>query len=124
MNNRKLERRRFPRINLHAPLRYQILGEAGYDNAISDDIGMGGLSFISDKFTAPATCLILEVNILSRILKAVGRIIWSSHLPHSDRSRFGIEFIEVDPSEKDYLFEYINMFLGNSERKEECQNVS
>jgi len=106
------EKRLFPRINLRTPIRYQLRGVPEFDNAISKDISSGGLSFIANKFIAPATPLMLEINILSHIIKPIGKIIWSSPLPHSNRNRLGIEFLELDPKEKDYLGDYIHMQMG------------
>ncbi len=106
------EKRRFPRINLHTPIRYQIRGLPEFDNMVSDNISIGGIGFIGNKFIAPSTPVMLEVNILSRILKPIGKIAWSQPLPHSDRNRLGIEFLELDPIEKNYLQDFINMQLG------------
>lgn len=106
------EKRRFPRINLQSAIRYQIRGTPQFDNAISDDISVGGLGFSHDKFIAPATPLMLEINVLSRILRPIGRIAWASPMAHSYRNRMGIEFIEVDPQEKNYLSDFIKMQMG------------
>ena len=103
------ERRRFPRVNLHAPIRYQIKGEPEFDNSVSDDVSVGGLSFLSETYIPPATDLILELNISSRVLNLVGTTVWSAHLPHSDRSRVGVEFKEFDPFEQDYLRDYLQL---------------
>ena len=54
----------------------------------------------------------LELNILSRALSLVGRIAWSLPLPHSDRYRFGIEFMEVEPVERYYLSDYIDIMMN------------
>lgn len=106
------EKRRFPRIGLHTPIRFQIRGLSQSDNAISDDISIGGLSFIGNTFIAPSTPVLLEINLLSRILHPVGKIAWSCSLPHSDRNRLGIEFVELSPGEKSYLSDYIDMQMG------------
>ncbi len=106
------EKRRFPRIRLRAPIRFQIRGLPQSDNAISDDISIGGLSFTGNRFIAPSTPVILEINVLSRILHPAGRIAWSSPLPHSDRNRSGIEFVELSPNEKGHLADYIDMQTG------------
>lgn len=109
---RQAERRRFPRFNYHTPIRYEIVGEPEFDNAVSDDISVGGLSFISHKFIAPATELVLEVYIFSRLLRMMGKIVWASRLPHSDRNKFGIEFIQFDPLEKDHLASCLEVATG------------
>jgi len=106
------EKRRFPRIDFRTPIRYQIRGTSEFDNAISDNISIGGISFINSKFIAPVTPVMLEINVLSRILRPIGKIAWSSPLPHSNRNRLGIEFLELDSQEKNYLSDYIKMQMG------------
>ena len=106
------EKRRFPRIQLKIPLRYQIRGGHDFDNSISDDISLGGLRFVNRKFIPPLTDVMLEINVLSRALNPIGRVAWSSPLPHSDWYNLGIEFIEMDAGEKNYLSDYIDMQLG------------
>lgn len=106
------ERRRFPRVKLKSPLHYQIRGSAGFENAVCDNISLMGVGFIGNKYIAPQTLLMLEINVLNRILRPVGRIVSSSALPHSDRNRLGIEFLEFDSVEKNYLREFIYMQLG------------
>ena len=105
------EKRRFPRLNFHTPLRYQILGSSRFDNAISDNVSEEGLSFISDSYMSPNTPVILEFKVLSRMLKAIGMVCWSAPLTHSYRSRQGIKFIEFDRVERDFLSDYINVRL-------------
>ena len=46
---------------------------------------------------------------LSKIINPVGRVVWSQSLSHSDRYQMGIEFIEINPQDKNYLSDYINM---------------
>lgn len=103
------EKRRFPRIHLRTPIRYQIRGQPEFDNTVSENISTGGIGFTTSKFIPPATALMLEINLLSRFLRPIGEIAWVSPLPHSDRNRVGIEFIELDATEKNFLNDYINM---------------
>jgi len=106
-------KRRFTRIEVKAPFRYQIRGASEFRNTIADNISLGGIGFISDRFISPATCLNMEINILSRIINSVGRVVWAAPLPHSDRYRLGIEFLELNQLEKNYISDYINMQTGN-----------
>ena len=111
METEAKEKRHFPRLNLKIPLRYQPRGTPKFNNSISNDISIGGLSFVDDGFIAPNTLLGLEINLLSKILNPVGRIIWSSPLPHSNKYHSGIEFVELDPAQQGYLKDYINTHL-------------
>jgi len=112
MEAKSEEKRRSPRLTLRTPMRYQVRGVSSFDNALSDNIGKGGMAFISDRFIAPSTTVMLEINILSRILRPVGRIAWSSTIPRSNRNRLGIEFIELDPKENNFLRDYVDMQMG------------
>lgn len=106
------EKRRFPRINLRTSVRYQVRGEPEFSNNLTDNISTGGVSLTNNMFIAPSTLLMLEINILSRILRPMGKVSWSQTVPHSDRNRLGIEFLELNYNEKDYLADYIDMQLG------------
>lgn len=103
------EKRHFPRVRIKSPLRCQVRGSHEFNNAIGEDISAGGLSFINNRFIARATPVMLEVNLLSRILTPIGKIAWASPIPHSDRYRLGIEFIEIEPQDKKYLSDFIEM---------------
>lgn len=105
----KDEKRQFPRIRLRTPLRYQIRGTPESNNALSENVSVSGMGFINDSFIAPSSNVTLEINILSRIISPIGRIAWSSPLPHSDKYRLGIEFLEFNPVEKRYLGDFIHI---------------
>jgi len=103
-------KRRVPRIDLRAQMRYQVRGfSSGFDNAVSSNISSCGVAFNANKFIAPQTPLMLEIDVLSRVLHPIGRVAWCQPLPHSERNRLGVEFLEIDQLEKNYLEDYIKM---------------
>lgn len=106
------EKRRSLRLNIRLPIRYQIRGLPLFDNAIADNISNEGLAFTSHKFIRPFTFVTLEINLLSRVLRLGGRVARISMLPRSYRTQVGIEFLEIDPKEKDYLTDYLDMQKG------------
>jgi hypothetical protein len=103
------EKRRFPRMPLRTPLEYQVRGAAESDRTITEDISVGGLCFAKNGFIRPQTPVSLKVNLLSRILNPIGRIAWSFPEPHSDKYRVGVEFLEMDYTEKKLLSDFINL---------------
>jgi hypothetical protein len=103
------ENRRYHRILLRTPIRWQVRGSPESNNTVCDNISAGGLSFICDKFFATQTPVMLEVKVLSRIIRPIGKIAWTCRLGHCDKNRLGIEFLEVDPKEKDFLQDFISM---------------
>ena len=112
ISTRKEERRLFPRVGFHSQIRYQLRGKPDFNNALSDDISCGGLKFTGDRFIPTATPVMLEINVLNRVLRPVGRVAWSTVLPHSNRSQLGIEFVEFNMLEKNYLRDFVDMQLS------------
>ncbi|MFH0826753.1 MAG: PilZ domain-containing protein [Candidatus Omnitrophota bacterium] len=103
------DKRRFPRISLRTALRCQVRGESRFTSTISDNLSASGVSFTFEKFIAPTTPVMLEINLLSKVLRPFGRIVWNSPLPHSDRNRLGVQFTELNAIEKKYLADFIDM---------------
>lgn len=106
------ENRCFPRIDFHSQVRYQLRGKSDFDNVLSNDISCGGLRFTSDKFIPTSTLVMLEVNVLNRVLRPIGKIAWSTPVAHSDRNQTGVEFMEFNALERDYLRDFVNMQAG------------
>ncbi|MDD2752860.1 MAG: PilZ domain-containing protein [Candidatus Omnitrophica bacterium] len=102
------EKRRFPRIRLKAPLRYQVRGRPEFDNSLTEDISLGGVSFTNDKFIPPATNLMLEISIFSRLLNPIGKVAWINPVGHSNRYRLGVEFLELDKENTNFLSQFID----------------
>lgn len=105
------ENRCFPRIDFHSELRYQLRGKPNFDNALSDDISCGGLKFTTSRFVPVETPVMLEINVLNRVIRPIARVAWSRNLAHSDQNQMGVEFIEFNALEKKYLGDFINMQL-------------
>ncbi|TAM42441.1 hypothetical protein EPN54_01115 [bacterium] len=102
----------FPRIDSRVQFRYQFRGQPHFESAVSSDISCGGLRFTSDRFIPVSTTVALEINLLNRVLRAVGRIAWSTPLPHSYRSQMGIQFVEFDGFQRQYLEDFVDTQLS------------
>ena len=109
---RKEEMRFSPRVDLRSQMRYQLRGKSDFANAVSSDISCGGLRFTADRFIPTSTPVMLEINVLNRVLRPIGKVAWSMPLAHSDRNQLGIEFIEFGILEKNYLRDFVNMRLS------------
>lgn len=109
----KEEKRRFVRVKFKTPLRFQIRGRSEFDNSLSKDISLGGISIISDNFVPPNANLMLEFNLLAHFMALIGKVVWSSPLRRSNRFRSGIEFLEMEPSEKKSLGDFITLQKQN-----------
>jgi hypothetical protein len=109
MSVKQEESRRFPRIKFSNPLRFQVRGSPDSSTSLSENISLNGIGFMHNNFIAPLTPLMLEIKLLSRVLRPIGRVVWSSPSAHSNRYRLGVEFLEMDIQEKKVLSDFINM---------------
>jgi len=108
----KNENRCLPRVDFATQMRYQVRGKPDFANVVSSDISCGGLRFSDDKFIPTATAVMLEINVLNRVLRPIGKVAWSTPQAHSNRNQMGVEFVEFDTLERNYLKEFINMQLS------------
>ncbi|MBU0503357.1 MAG: PilZ domain-containing protein [Candidatus Omnitrophota bacterium] len=109
MINRLIEKRQHPRLKLAHPISFEIPGAGEINNALSNDISIGGIGFVNDRFIPMNTPLKLKINILSKVLNSVGMIKRSIPIPHSDRYYTGIEFKEFNLADRKYLNDYIQL---------------
>lgn len=106
------ESRRFPRLKFSSPLRFQIRGSPDYSNSISENISLKGIGFANSDFVAPLTPLMLEINLFSRILRPIAKVVWAAPVPHSNRYHLGAEFTEFQAEEQKFLADYLRMKLN------------
>lgn len=109
MELKNQEKRQYPRLKLKVPLKFQVRGKPEYYNSITTDISLNGVGFVHDDYLPPATNLMLDINVLSRVLNPIGRIAWVSPLAHSNRYHYGIEFMEIDQEKRSFLAQYLDM---------------
>lgn len=97
------------RLDFHSAIRYQVRGKSDFGRGISNDISCGGLRLINKEFIPASKLVMLEINVLNRILKPIGKVAWSMALAHSNRIQTGIEFVEFNNIERNYLKDFIDM---------------
>jgi hypothetical protein len=113
------EKRRFPRLSAKFPIRYQMKRGGFFACALTADLSLSGTRLNTDRFFPRGLNLNLELNILSKIINPVGRVVWSQPLPRTDRYQMGVEFIEISPPDRSYLFDYINVHMPELSVSEE-----
>ena len=105
------ENRLFPRVDFHSQLRYQLRGKPEFDNVLCNDISCGGVKFTGERFIPTSSMVMLEINVLNRVLRPIGKVAWSTPVAHSDRKQTGVEFMEFNTLERSYLKDFVNMQL-------------
>lgn len=91
------ERRRYPRVDLRCPLRYRVIPvhEAGYRDALIQDISTGGFRFHTREHLPRQTSFILELHLPGlRPVHSLARASWVKAMPLNDCWEIGGMFVE------------------------------
>ena len=106
------ERRRHERKEADFPLRYrETLGAPSpYRGVQVKNLGPGGMSFQTDGFIPVNTSLICELSLpeSARPVRTISRVAWARKLPSVDRYEVGSEFVDIIPTEKKILEEFLS----------------
>lgn len=108
MYDKLSDKRHSSRIDFRLPMRCQIRGKSEITGLLTKNICLDGMSFNSESFIAPNTCLNLEISLLNRIINATGQVVRVNHIPRSDKFDMGIKFVELSFEQKKLLSDYIN----------------
>lgn len=90
-HSRQGERRKSPRVDLHAKVRYQILGNPSKE-VIAQNISAGGMGLLLDRKIKPRTILELEFKLpgnSEELINTYAEVIWQNN------SHTGIKFISL-----------------------------
>jgi c-di-GMP-binding flagellar brake protein YcgR len=107
--NKSLERRKYKRLTASFPVHFKVKTTNKFGNTLSCDISGGGLRLMLEQFVAPNTDFMLEFNLVDflQIITAVGRVVWTKKMPHSERYQLGIEFKEIPTKNQDSLNQFV-----------------
>jgi hypothetical protein len=110
--NGQSERRHHSRREAELPLRYRetLAARSSYLGVQMKDVGSGGVKFQTEGFIPLNTSLICEFSLPEsfRPVRAISRVAWSRKLPLGDRYEIGSEFLEIVPTEKRILEEFLS----------------
>ncbi len=102
-------KRRLRRYNLEVPVKYYVRGnQAALGTVTSDDISAGGVGITGDVFIPPATNLMIEFMLAKRCVCSIGKVAWVNVSSRSSRYRMGVEFLEMNPLDREYLKKYLS----------------
>ena len=116
-NKIKNDLRRNSRIKAKFPIQYQRRRGGFAVEALTEDLSLSGVRLKGDRVLTSGLNLSLELNILSKIIKPLGKVIWSKTQSAPGEYSMGVEFIEINPQDKDCLSDYINMRINEFNEK-------
>ncbi len=107
------EKRRFPRVTTHIPIKYRKLGEAeGYVRAsvVTNNLSQGGVRFRANEFISMACRLILELDMpmFKKPIKAISKVAWIRKATGDDNYEIGNQFLEISKKDKELVSQYVD----------------
>ncbi len=101
------EKRQNKRVELHLPIKYRIMTNNQFNNALSLDVSNKGLRIATEDFMPTLSDIFVQLNLFSMVIELIARVIWSKRVRYSDKFQFGLEFLEVDLTKRRYLEDYL-----------------
>lgn len=102
------EKRKKQRVRISFPVRCEPLKTHKSFYTVFRDISEGGVKLITEDFMSINTFLKCEINLVEELIRAKGKVVWSSPQPYSDRYYTGIEFTEIEPKSQERLSKFIS----------------
>ena len=111
--NENTEKRRYPRVNTHIPVRYRKLGDPEGElktSTITKNISEGGIRFGAPEFISRACRLILELDIpmINKPVKAISKVAWIRKGDSGNDYEVGNQFLEISRKDKELVSEYVS----------------
>lgn len=107
MLDQSSQKRRFYRLDERLTVHYRVRGEQSAHATVTENVSIGGAGLKGESYVPMHSALDVDLNLGARVVHAVGIVTWVASMPHSDRTRFGVEFIESDPLDSEYLADFI-----------------
>ncbi len=102
MNDAYERQRRFPRIPSENPVFVKKLDDENVGAfGKTQEVGLGGCMFTNDEVLGPGSVLMMFISVQGRVLEAKVRVVYER--PKGDKFEVGVEFLEMDPVEKNVL---------------------
>jgi hypothetical protein len=105
-----LERRRFLRIPLSAPIQFKKIGYIKDERNISKDLSVRGVRFLSQRFVPVSSYIKIEVHIKKNYspIKFISKVIWIKSVYDDELFEVGVQIWDISKEDNDFLRNALN----------------
>ncbi|MDD5633677.1 MAG: PilZ domain-containing protein [Candidatus Omnitrophica bacterium] len=108
-----IEKRRYPRVDVHIPVKYYKLGnpaESGKTSVLTKNLSEGGIRFEAPEFISRACRLILELDMpmFTKSIKAISKVAWIKKGTAAEDYDIGNKFLEISKEDKELVSQYVS----------------
>ena len=116
------ERRRFVRLDTRANVSFTVLATGASVQAVSKNMGGGGMCFFSDKTLTPGTCLQVSMILPGRDqpVRFTAEVVWSEPyevIGKTERQRaveVGVRFLDIAPDDQQKIMQHVVLSLKST----------
>ena len=103
--------RKFIRLKEDSSIKYHVLHSQRIENALMQDLGLGGIRFFASHFIPRNSLLKIEVALkkAKKIISAKVKTVWIKTLFANERYEIGATFIEIDKEALKFLHHYLSI---------------
>ena len=111
------ERRKFIRLKAHHLLKYRVAGKGEEELSFVRNISAGGALFVAKEDIPCDSTVELEINFPQHphSIKVVSRVVRSRALKKMGGFEVGVEFVNVDENDKEFLKKKIASIVEESD---------
>lgn len=106
-----VERRRYMRLNSHAPVQFRnvLKPQEQFDGTLSKDLSAGGLCMTTESFISPESRLVLLVSLPGTLksIRLICQVAWTQQQRFADGYECGVEFIEINPEDRQEIDAFV-----------------
>ena len=110
MDNKRKE----PRTLVSFPVACGLLPQRNYFYTVCKDLSSGGIRLISDDFMPRGNFLRINLNLIDRVIDLRAKVVWCNKQRYADRYYVGLEFTEVNKTNKTYLKGFLTSSQSNT----------
>ena len=111
MRENFVERRKYPRLNFHIPIRYRKIGANAqeFKGSLIKDISEGGAKMTVYEFLPLNLRLAMEIPLVSgtRPVQGTCRVAWVNKTAFNEQYDVGLEFINLDQKDTGQIAKFI-----------------
>ena len=101
------QRRKNPRINVSFTVGCCPLTKKKFFYTVSKDLSLQGIKLLSSCFFPKGTKIKLQINLIDKVLRFIGEVVWCNEEKGNNRYLLGFQFVGVTQSSQKEL----NLFL-------------
>jgi len=104
-------RRKDNRTDISFPVECDLLPTKSFFCTVSKDLSFSGAKIITDRFLAKGDILKVHINLIDQVMEIRARVAWCNKERSSERYLTGVEFTEINRTNKGTLSKLLDTII-------------